>query len=264
MDMSRYYNIENEKPLENITPDGGMCSIFRSVGCIGDSLSSGEFEVRSDEGIRSFLDFYEYSWGQFMARATGSSVINFSKGGMTAKAFMTDFYRDCGVFDSKNLCSAYIIALGVNDINRGEELGTKDDINAQNMTFTAQYSAIIHYLKRLQPNAKFFLVTIPHSGQTPEHEVLEDKHRELLYDMAEAFRNTYVIDLREYAPVYDEEFRRRFYLRGHLNPMGYKLTADMIMSYIDYIIRHNMSDFAQSGLIGTQFYSTELDKEMKK
>ena len=33
--------------------------------------------------------------------------------------------------------------------------------------------------------------------------------------------------------------------------MGYELTARMVMSYIDYIIRHNMDDFKHVGLIGT-------------
>jgi len=33
--------------------------------------------------------------------------------------------------------------------------------------------------------------------------------------------------------------------------MGYLLTATMTLSYIDYIIRHNMDDFKQIGFIGT-------------
>ena len=36
-----------------------------------------------------------------------------------------------------------------------------------------------------------------------------------------------------------------------MNPMGYMLTAKLVASYIDYIIRHNMSDFSNVGLIGT-------------
>ena len=37
-------DFENEKPLENLVTDGGFTGIFRTIGCIGDSLSSGEFE----------------------------------------------------------------------------------------------------------------------------------------------------------------------------------------------------------------------------
>ena len=35
---------EKEKPLDRVVDDGGMCAIFRSIACVGDSLSSGEFE----------------------------------------------------------------------------------------------------------------------------------------------------------------------------------------------------------------------------
>ena len=32
--------------------------------------------------------------------------------------------------------------------------------------------------------------------------------------------------------------------------MGYLLTGKMVSSYIDYIVRNNMEDFAQLGFIG--------------
>ena len=34
-----------------------------------------------------------------------------------------------------------------------------------------------------------------------------------------------------------------------MNPMGYALTAKMMMSYIDYIIRHNHKDFDHLGFL---------------
>ena len=37
------YNDENERPLDNIENVPGMCGILRKIGCVGDSLSSGEF-----------------------------------------------------------------------------------------------------------------------------------------------------------------------------------------------------------------------------
>ena len=33
-----------EKPLDQLILNGGFCGIFRTIACIGDSLSSGEFE----------------------------------------------------------------------------------------------------------------------------------------------------------------------------------------------------------------------------
>ena len=51
--------------------------------------------------------------------------------------------------------------------------------------------------------------------------------------------------------VYDKEFKKKYYLNGHMNPMGYILTANLIDSYIDYIIRTNPADFKFAGLIGS-------------
>ena len=52
---------------------------------------------------------------------------------------------------------------------------------------------------------------------------------------------------------FDEAYDNTFRL-GHLTPTGYILTARMIESYIDYIIRKNPKDFAQVAFIGTDLY----------
>ena len=44
-----------------------------------------------------------------------------------------------------------------------------------------------------------------------------------------------------------EKVYNRYY---HLNPMGYVLTAKMIDSYIDYIIRKHPDDFRRVPFIG--------------
>ena len=50
MDLTKFMTNKNEKPLDNIAINGGFTSIFRTIGCIGDSLSSGELEAfRSEE-----------------------------------------------------------------------------------------------------------------------------------------------------------------------------------------------------------------------
>lgn len=77
MDIKKYMAIEGEKPLDNIVSDGGFCKIFRTIGCIGDSLSSGEFQSLNQHGQVGYHDYYEYSWGQFMAREAGVKVYNF-------------------------------------------------------------------------------------------------------------------------------------------------------------------------------------------
>ena len=54
MDIRHYLAAENELPLDRIVDDGGFACIFRSIACIGDSLSSGEFEKRDANGTPAF------------------------------------------------------------------------------------------------------------------------------------------------------------------------------------------------------------------
>ena len=133
MTLEEYMHVDpNEQPLDNIPMDGGLCAIFRTLGCIGDSLSSGEFESLNEEGKKGYHDYYEYSWGQYIARHAGLCAYNFSKGGMTAENYWKSFAEDRGFWSPDLLCQGYIIALGVNDIiNRGQELGSVADINLE-------------------------------------------------------------------------------------------------------------------------------------
>lgn len=266
MNLTNFWNNKGEKPLDNIVNDGGMCAIFRKIACIGDSLSSGEFEGKNAEGNKTFHDMFEYSWGQYIARAAGSTVFNFSRGGMTAKEYCESFAEAKGFWDKDKACQAYIIALGVNDISRaiekGEQLGSIADIDVDDWknnkpTFAGYYAQIIQRVREIQPKCRIFLVGLPHSCRGEAREVYEERHRELLFEMSKLFEYTYVLDLWQYAPVYDADFKDRFYLGGHLNPMGYIFTAKMIASYIDFIVRHNYDDFRQVGFIGTGHHNTD-------
>jgi len=244
---------ENEQPLDRLLEGGGFCSIFRTFACVGDSLSSGEFQLPKEDGKWGYYDMFDYSWGQFMARTLGSKVYNFSKGGMTAKAYLETFGEEKGYWNPELKCQAYFMALGVNDIfNQHQELGSVDDIkedwheNAK--TFAGYYGAVLQRYREISPEAKFFLITPPRDEKPAW---TEDGARvaALLYTIAERFPNCYVIDLHRYAPAYDREFRDRFFLYGHMNPAGYALTAKMMISYVDYIIRHDMKSFDMLGFL---------------
>ncbi len=265
MDLTNWKNwidppMAGEEPLDHPVANGGYCGIFRRVGCVGDSLSSGEFEAHNEEGTKLYIDLYDYSWGQYLARAAGiGQVYNFSRGGMTAKEYLESFAEANGFWDPEKACQAYIVALGVNDvINKGMAVGSTADIAADwrenEPTFAGYYAQIIERLKEISPDAKFFFVTMPKNDtDSPERIALRDAHAELLYELAEYFSNAYVINLRRYAPVYDAAFRKKFYMGNHLNPMGYVLTAEMMASYIDYIIRTHPADFRETGFIGTPY-----------
>lgn len=256
MKLNEYYTNIDEKPLDDIVEGYSNTSIFRSMAFIGDSLSSGEFESRNKDGNPGWHDMYEYSWGQFIARKNGLTAYNFSCGGMSAKWYMDSYAAARGHWSASKACQAYVIAMGVNDIfNNKMEIGSIKDVDLSDYknnkpTFAGFYAQIISKYKEISPEAKFFLVTFPNEND-PKKEKATQEMRSLLYDFAEVFDNTYVLDIYQYGPVYDEKFKEKYFLHGHMNPMGYLFTAKMIDSYIDYIIRHNPNDFKYVGFINS-------------
>lgn len=252
------YPAADEQPLDRLVEGYSNTAIFRKIAFIGDSLSSGEFENRTADGKPGYHDMFEYSWGQYIARKNGLTAYNFSRGGMTTQEYIESFAEEKGFWDPALACQAYVIALGVNDMNQIAELGTLDDIHPTDpsknkKTFLGYYAAIIARYKKIAPDAKFFLVCRPDSDKYTE----EERARKItginrvLYDLASYFDKTYIIDLCKYGPIYDKKFQEHYYLYGHLNPAGYILTAKMVDSYIDYIIRHNPDDFRYVGFINT-------------
>ena len=243
-----------EKPLENLVGGYSNTAIFRNIAFIGDSLSSGEFEAVDAEGNHTYHDMYEYSWGQFIARKNGLTAYNFSKGGMSAKGYLEYFGDQRDLWNKEKACQAYVIALGVNDVFGGKmPVGTKEDIEKTEFEgdrpYISYYSELVEKYKQISPDAKFFFVTLP--NETGRDKEKTEAIVDALYALSEHFSNSYVINLYKYGPEYDSEFKRKYYLNGHMNPMGYLLTAQLIDSYIDYIIRTNPEDFKTVGFIGT-------------
>lgn len=255
MDWNNYLYNENEKPLDRLVDGYSRTSVFRSIAFIGDSLSSGEFEELCADGKKHFYDYYDYSWGQYIARKNGLLAYNFSMGGMTAKKYIESFAEEKGFWDKDKATQAYVIALGVNDLGR-QEVGTLDGVDVNDWrnnapTFIGYYAAIISRYKEISPNAKFFLVGFPRTDRTSEKDAKMLDAIEKFYGLTELFDNCYMIDLYKYGPVYDERFREKFYLHGHLNASGYIFTAQLVDSYIDYIVRKNPSDFKNVGFIAS-------------
>lgn len=257
MNIFEYIKLDlDEKPLDRIVTDGGMCAVFRSICCIGDSLSLGEFESINENNEKKYHDMFEYSWGQYIARSCGAKVLNFSKGGLTAKEYCDSFAEANGFWDEDKRAQAYVIALGYNDLfGLKMSVGSLDDVcfddcekNAE--TFAGYYCRIIQKVKKIAPDAKFFLVSMPRTEDEKQN-AEKAEHNRLLHSIAEAFENTYTVDLYTYSPIHDEDFRNRFYMGGHMTPAGYILSARIIESYIDYIVRHNCKDFKETAFIGT-------------
>lgn len=144
--------------INDFTPSFSM---FEKFGVIGDSYSSGEV------AINGYIDYYNLSWGQILARMSGNKCINFSSGGLSTRTWLTH-EKGLQLLKSSEPQQLYICALGINDgYHLGESyLGTIADIQTKADTFYGNYAKIIEAVKTKAPNAKIIILTIAGYGTT--------------------------------------------------------------------------------------------------
>ena len=237
-------------PIAQISQQPGYCTIIHRWGFIGDSLCSGEHEYEIPGGGFGYNDILEYSWGQRICAACGTTGDNYSQGGETAKGWIRNFWdypcnRNKDICAKTDLKQAYIIALGCNDKNMGLPSGDPykdinlEDYNKNGDNFIGSYGGIIQRIKEVQPEAKFFIVTMP-------DDYAEESYNQALRELPNIFDNLYLLDIAKYGPSYkDPTFQKKYFLYGHMNAAGYQFTAWMFMTYINWIIENNMSDFSR-------------------
>ena len=262
----------DENPMDIIRFDVGLSGIIHDWGFIGDSLCSGEIEYYKSDGKMYRTDMYQFSWGQRLCRHCGTEGYNFSNGGQTAKGWIEagvvrDETYEGGVggggwqYAKLHPKQAYIIALGVNDMteigkgtltlgNVATDIGTynaETDSDTNAKTFVGYMAGIIQRLKSIQPKAKIFIFTMPASGT-----VRNDANAQIR--LLASTMGLYVIDFDRYAPSMhgSNDFKDRYFCdgNGHLNEAGYEWTSWAVANYIDWIIRHNWTDFYYTSLIG--------------
>ena len=186
-----------------------------------------------------------------MARFAGITCYNFSRGGLTTKTWWGSTAYDL-CFDGQHKCEAYIIALGVNDAIAQMTVGSSSDIDLSDYTQNADsyygnYGKIIQKIQELQPKAKIFVMTNPEAAEN-------DGYNSAVRDMATIFDNVYIIDLRLYGrELFMSGQIRACHRNGHYNAVGYKLISKIISTYIDWIVSHNLTEFNQVELIGTDW-----------
>lgn len=243
---------DETNPLGKIKENPGLTSIFLHVGCIGDSLASGAASS-NEGGTTVFHDMYDYSWGQYLARATGNTYYNFSSGGLTTKTWWSSQQKTT-CLDGQHNCEAYIIGLGENDAGIAEmTVGTEADIDLSDYTqnadtFYGNYGKIIQAIQELQPKAKIFVITNPIKARETAG------YNTAVRDMATIFDNVYIIDLYTYGlEIFTSGDIKDCKRNGHFNAVGYKLISYVISTYIDWIVGHNLDEFNQVEFIGTEW-----------
>lgn len=228
---------------------------FNKFGAIGDSLSSGVC-VSNAGGTYTYPNLYEYSWGQFMAHKNGMTCINFSKGGLTTRSWLTDAMGYARLIADGNQCNAYTIALGVNDANNlgHDYVGSSADINisdpTQNAdTFYGNYGKIISAVKSVQPKAKIFLFTIPETASQ------YGEFNEAIREIATLFDNVYLIDLAssKYIDLFNVGFIKQQRRVGHYNAIAYRYMAEKLYKILGSYMYVNASEFKQIEFIGTNY-----------
>lgn len=250
MDIKNYLNInEEELPLENIKENCGFLNIFKTIGVIGDSLSSGTLEKYIDGKRVDIKDLYEYSWPSILHNLTNITFYNYSRGGMRAKDH---------VLENKKWekCDAYIVFLGNNDLFNEDikyECGSILDIDRNNYknnkpTYFGYMDQIINKIKQINQLAYIFIIPVQY-----EHNSLKDKTVLFVADELKKFekiyKNLFILDIVHHGIVFDKSFSDKYCVGFHPNPMGYYILALIIGNYIDYIIRHNIDCFKTSGYL---------------
>lgn len=232
-----------------------LYKVFKTVGCIGDSLASGEVYYKKQDGTYGGLDLYDYSWGQYMAKMSGNTYYNFSSGGLTTRSWLTASRGASLAFDGNHKCTCYLIGLGQNDKAKlgSNYLGTIEDINdddyTQNAdTYYGNYGKIISMCKNEMPKCKIFLFTDPLYTDSEEFNTA-------IKNIANHFDGVYLIDLsKEEYDLYHTGFLGQQKRSGHYNAIGYKYMANMIADKISKYIYNHYSEFKEVEFIDTDYY----------
>lgn len=239
-----------ETPLERIRETPGFLSIFRRVGCIGDSLASGEAVCTNADGTPGYRDLFEFSWGQYLARMTGNTYYNWSKGGLRCDTFLTSpMAGEC--FGGSRKCDAYIIGLGQNEMHANYPIGVPDDAHIrdgvqQPETYYGNYGKILAGIRQVQPKAKAFILT------NPLQAVEDAGYNAAVRTISEQFGNVYLLDLHRYGShIYSSSFLEKQKRDGHYNAIGYYICACVIATYIDWIVKKYPEEFREVEFIGT-------------
>lgn len=249
----------SEKPLGVIKETPGLTACFRTFGVIGDSFASGAMDDPGYNEDPDAVNFYEYSWMQYLARACNAkAAYNFSRGGETVKSWWNwdGGHIACG--KQKDI-QCYYNALGINDIEQDYDIGNfETDVDLENYnnnaeTFIGLYCKIIQYVRSIKSDSYFFLVTLPTYIDTSDTEGRAYKICEAIRLISTKFERCYLIDQNKYAPyAYNFDFLNIYYLNTHMSPMGYMWMSYMIGTYTDWIMRNNPDEFKHLYAVTTE------------
>lgn len=205
-------------------------ALFRSIGIVGDSYASGELAMND-----KFVDHYNMSWGQILARKNGATTINYSRGGQTTRGWLTDTERGLDLLNSTKPQDLYILSLGINDYQKlGKDyLGSEDDIDKETDTYFGNYGKIIKAVKTHAPNARIVISTL---SQTDD---IVPLYNQAIQTLAKHFSIPFII-------LNDDPFFTSDYYLNHMyggHPTG-PVYAEMANAYERLISKAMVNDLS--------------------
>ena len=208
--------------------------MFHRVGVIGDSIASGEIGYVVD-GSNVYVDKYEYSWLSNMCRNCGTEAEHYSKGGMMAKTWLEDNGGMKTKFDEDEVCNAYFIAFGTNEIGTGVTLGDITDASGAD-SFVGYMKEVIEYVHTKAANAVIFLVSTYAAGSTSA------TWSDMIEQIAGLYDYCYYVDFVGNTDIYTTS-NAPYTSLGHFTTPAYVEVGKTINKLVNDIVYNNYSDF---------------------
>jgi hypothetical protein len=193
--------------IEEIGTPYTSISSFLRIGVIGDSYASGWLDVSG-----TAKDWFNISWIQQIARMNGVTGVNFSKGGLTTRSWLTDS-NGLSKLNSEDACDLYYIALGINDAYTlgPSYLGTiadcTDTPQSNPDTFYGNMGRILDDVATKAPHAKVIISTMAHTGGT------YDSYNTALIEIAQHFSIPYIVQIED--SFFTSDYWNNYKVEGH-------------------------------------------------
>lgn len=216
------YASSNDKILPTL-------SLFQKVGVVGDSYASGELAFDNN-----YVDHYEISWLQILARKDGFAGTNFSHGGLSTHTWLSD-PKGLSLMKSSEAQDLYILALGINDVSFGlSYLGSEADIDTGVDSFYGNYGKIIKAIQTKAPQAKIVMATIAESSDSAT------QFNEAIKSIANHFAIPVIVQLDD--PLFNSFFYKNNMVGGHPTGPVYaamaaafeRLIGQSMIDHLDY------------------------------
>ena len=219
-------------------PSSMSAKIFRRVGVIGDSYTAGYIKIEEDTYNNTYPG---WSWVHYMNQLTGECWDNYGRGGSTARTWVLGQERLDEVQKEGNKAQAYIIGLGINDINNlnSHPLGTIDDILTDNDSFYAWYYKLINLILTVNTDAKIFCNTLPRET------TIVAQWNQAIREVVEYCHDTenkgvYCCDLASSkymtSSFYKNPIFTNNHINGHYDAIGYQFMEECYMRVLSDVI----------------------------